>query len=56
VLEGAPKQEEQEELSLEYAVSIAQKLVESGQKPTDAAKQAALMTGFKKNEIYKELL
>ena len=55
VLEGAPKQDE-EELTLEYAVETARKLIESGAKPTDAAKQAAQITGYKKNEIYRELL
>ena len=28
----------------------------SGQKPTEAAKEAASITGFKKNELYRELL
>lgn len=56
VLEGAPQNDENEELTLEYAVETAKKLVADGAKPTDAAKQAALMTGFKKNEIYRELL
>ena len=55
MLEGAPKQDE-EELTLEYAVETARKLIESGAKPTDAAKQAAQITGYKKNEIYRELL
>lgn len=56
VLEGAPISEHNEEFTLEYAVETARKLIESGEKPTDAAKQAAKMTGFKKNEIYRELL
>ena len=29
---------------------------ENGAKPTEAAKEAASITGFKKNEIYRELL
>lgn len=56
ILEGKPRECEEAELSLEYAVDIAKKLIENGEKPTNAAKQAATMTGFKKNEIYKELL
>lgn len=56
VLEGATKQDEEESYTLEYAVETAKKLIENGEKPTEAAKQAALMTGFKKNEIYRELL
>ena len=56
VLEGAPKVAEEQELTLEYAVETAKKLIENGEKPTEAAKQAAAITGFKKNEIYRELL
>ncbi len=56
VLEGTPKQEHTEDITLEYAVETAKKLVENGEKPTEAAKQAAAMTGFKKNEIYRELI
>lgn len=56
VLEGAKMQENEEELTLEYAIEMAKKLIKNGEKPTDAAKHAASMTGFKKNEIYKELL
>lgn len=56
VLEGAPKQAEQQEFTLEDAVETARKLIENGEKATEAAKQAAAVTGFKKNEIYRELL
>ncbi len=56
VLEGAKKEAEEQELTLEYAVETAKKLIEKGEKPTEAAKQAAAITGFKKNEIYRELL
>lgn len=56
VLEGAPDKSGGEEFTLEYAVETAKKLIESGAKPTDAAKQAAALTGFKKNEIYRELV
>ena len=55
VLEGAPQKNE-EELTLEYAVDTARKLIENGAKPTEAAKQASVITGYKKNEIYRELL
>lgn len=55
VLEGK-KQEEIQEYTLENAVEIAKKLVDKGYKTSDAAKEAAQVTGFKKNEIYKELL
>ena len=56
VLEGAKESETEENYTLEYAVELANKLIENGEKPTAAAKSAAGMTGFKKNEIYRELL
>ena len=56
VLEGAKESETEENYTLEYAVELAKKLIENGEKPTAAAKRAAEMTGFKKNEIYRELL
>ena len=55
VLEGA-KEIQEESYTLEQAVEIAEKLIENGTKSSEAAKQAAAMTGFKKNEIYKELV
>lgn len=55
VLEGLQETEE-ESYTLEQAVEIAKKLIEEGTKSSEAAKRAASMTGFKKNEIYKELL
>ena len=56
VLEGAPQVDDTEEFTLEYAVETATKLIENGARATDAAKEAAALTGFKKNEIYKELI
>ncbi len=56
VLEGAPQIDDAEEFTLEYAVETAKKLIENGARATDAAKEAAALTGFKKNEIYKELI
>jgi len=35
---------------------MAKKLIENGEKATTASKEIASLTGFKKNEIYKELL
>lgn len=55
VLEGAEIVENIEEYTLENAVEMAKKLIESGEKATNAAKEVASITGFKKNEIYKEL-
>ena len=56
VLEGAPQVDDTEEFTLEYAVETAKKLIENGARATDAAKEVAALTGFKKNEIYKELI
>lgn len=56
VLEGKKLEDSPEEYTLENAVELAKRLVKGGEKATEAAKQAAAMTGFKKNEIYKELL
>ena len=56
VLEGAPQADEGEEFTLEYAVETAKRLIKNGARATEAAKEAAALTGFKKNEIYRELI
>lgn len=56
VLAGLPQEEAKEEYSLDDAVELARQLIEKGEKTSEAAKQSAAVTGFKKNEIYKELL
>ena len=55
VLEGT-KEQPDEGYTLADAVEMARKIMEDGEKATAAAKEAAAATGFKKNEIYKELL
>lgn len=55
ILEGK-KAQDTPAMTLEEAVGYAQKLIEGGMRPTDAAKEAAAMAGLKKNEIYKELM
>ena len=55
VLEGA-KEEIKKEYTLEEAVEIAKSLIDEGRKATDAAKEAANITGLKKNDIYRELM
>lgn len=55
VIEGETE-EDAPEMSLEQAVALAKALAEEGLSTSEAAKQAAKETGFKKNEIYKELL
>lgn len=54
IIEG--KREEQQEITLEDAVSRAKKLVESGMSISRAAKEIAAETPFKKADIYRELL
>lgn len=56
VLEGAKDNDTNKNYTLEQAAEIAKKLIEDGEKTSEAAKQAAAVTGFKKNEIYRELL
>lgn len=55
IVEGASP-EVPKETTLDEAVSRAKELMEAGLKQTDAAKQAAAETGFKKSEIYAALL
>ncbi len=49
-------QEESKEFTLSDASQIAKDLIKNGEKASDAAKEAAKMTGFKKGDIYKALL
>ena len=57
VLEGAVIAENnEEEMTLEQAVQLAKELMEQGHRPSDAAKEAAKLTQFKKPEIYKQLI
>ena len=55
VLEGK-KDDDNESYTLEQAVELARKLIGNGAKKGDAAKEIASLTGFKKNEIYKEII
>ena len=55
VIEGAPIIEEKE-MTLEDAVSFAKELMESGSKPSEAAKKASELSGIKKADIYKEIV
>ena len=56
VIAGAKKKEDQENFTLSDAVQLASRLADGGMKPSDAAKEAANTTGFKKAEIYKAML
>ena len=53
VVEGAAEVEQEEQFTLEQAIEMARQLRAEGLSAADAAKQAAKVTGFKKNEIYK---
>lgn len=55
ILEGAGETVK-EEYTLLDAVTLAKKLIDEGTKPTQAAKDAAAVTGVKKNDIYRELI
>lgn len=55
IIEGAEKPAKTDS-TLEDAVELASKLVSSGNSLSDAAKESASVTGFKKGEIYKKLL
>ncbi len=56
VIEGAAEEEKQSASTLEEAVAIAQELIDTGLSVSDAAKESAKLTGFKKGDIYKNLL
>jgi len=45
-----------EKMTLDDAVKYALDLVENGESKTNAAKEAAKESGFKKGEIYKEII
>ncbi len=56
VIEGASEDTPEQEFTLEQAKELAQKLIDEGNSVSDSAKQAARITGFKKNEIYRLLI
>lgn len=55
VLEGAPLKTE-DAMSFEDAVVLMQTLIDGGTPPAQAAKEAAHASGFKKNELYREIV
>lgn len=55
VISGAEEIKETEEVTIEKAVEMAKKLILDGARPTDACKQVAGVTGYKKSEIYNLL-
>ncbi|MBQ9461165.1 MAG: 16S rRNA (cytidine(1402)-2'-O)-methyltransferase [Clostridia bacterium] len=55
VIEGC-HEEEKKDSTIEEALNTAKELVETGMSLSDAARESAKLTGFKKGEIYKLLL
>lgn len=56
VIRGAQLKENDEKITFEDAVQLAKKSAENGLSLSDAAKQAAKISGFKKGDIYKQLI
>jgi 16S rRNA (cytidine1402-2'-O)-methyltransferase len=56
VIEGYTDNENEFSITVEQAAEQAQKLIDSGEKPSDACKIIAKQTGLKKSEIYSALL
>lgn len=56
VIKGAEPKIVDEQITLEQAVELARQSIESGMSVSDAAKQTARLTGFKKGNIYKSLI
>ena len=54
IVEGKPEEEEQE-ITIDIAVKMAEELVENGLSKNEAAKEIAKETGLKKSDIYKSL-
>ena len=55
IIEGAPE-EKNEDATLEDAIKTARELMNGGMSASEAAKESAKLTGFKKGDIYKGLL
>lgn len=56
VIHGAEEADTKEEMTLEGSVELAKQSVENGMSASEAAKQAAKLSGFKKGDIYKQLI
>ncbi|MBR6966920.1 MAG: 16S rRNA (cytidine(1402)-2'-O)-methyltransferase [Ruminococcus sp.] len=54
VIEGA-RESSGAEMTIEQAMEQVNKLIEMGEKPTDACKAVAKETGFRKSELYSQL-
>ena len=56
MIEGAPLSQASDSYTPEEAVALARTYMEEGNSASDAAKQAAKMTGIKKGSIYRGLI
>lgn len=56
VIRGAEPESTKDIMTLEDAVEAAKKSVENGMSVSEAAKQTAKLSGFKKGDIYKQLI
>ena len=56
VVEGFKAEGEGTEITLEKAAKQAAALIDKGMKPSEACKETAAITGFKKSDIYNEVL
>lgn len=56
VIKGAESEKAEDKMTLNQAIECARHSVESGMSVSEAAKQAAKLSGYKKGDIYKALL
>lgn len=56
VIKGAQQQNSDDKMTLDQAIECAKQSVECGMSVSEAAKQAAKLSGYKKGDIYKALI
>ena len=56
VIKGAEKETADDRMTLEQAIECARQSVQNGMSVSEAAKQAAKLSGFRKGDIYKALI
>lgn len=56
VIKGAESEKAEDKMTLDQAIECARHSIESGMSVSEAAKQAAKLSGYKKGDIYKALL
>ncbi len=56
IVEGAPETDENEEMTIENAAEMAEKLIADGKKASEACKEIAKISGFSKSEIYNYII